>query len=310
MSLLFGFIYNPDKNKNMQKTDIILPWCLFQYIDSTTNTYYSYLGYSVVERNTSDPTGKEYFVCKEPERLYRGWHVAGYFYAINPMPSHPIQTGMKLYCVKQTTGFPYNSTSIHIEYDPFSIDPDSVYFIAYNQRVPFTIPLYVYELGDSNVFISFDPEPPTDDPNWVQASISPIYVIPPSTFREYATNPALIPFKCVNEKCIPWAHDVPDVYDDIPDNSTTTFDRCILLCSGLGLIDEGAPKNIIQQINTKYTEQNRDMNLAGLNKDSNQGNGSTIGSVLFWAVATVLIGAVIFPIKNRVIKTRVIKTRK
>jgi hypothetical protein len=227
----------------MQKTDIIISFCIFQYIDSSTGTYLSYLGDSVLERNIK--TGIERFVCKEPDQLYRGWHNVGSFLAVNPIPSHPIQTGMKLYCVKQTTGFPYNSISAHIEYDPFNIDPDCIYFIAYNQRVPFTIPLYFHTLGDDNIFASFDKDPPSDDPNWSQANVSPVYVISPSTFSQH---PRDIPFKCVNEKCIPFAHDIPDLYDDTPDKQTTTFDRCVLLCSGLGLVNEGAPSNLITSI--------------------------------------------------------------
>lgn len=233
----------------MQKTDIIIAFCIFQYVDPNTNTYHSYLGDSVFQYNKK--TNFQEFVCKEPDPLYRGWHNTGKFLAINPMPSHPIQTGMKLYCVKQTVGFPYNSIEAHIEYDPFNIEENCVYFVAYNQRVPFTIPLYFHTLGTDNVFASFDKYPPSDSPDWTQSDVSPVYVICPSTFQGIHAND--IPFKCVNEKCIPWAKNIPDIYDNIPDTETFRFDQCILLCSRLGLIDEGSPGNILTDIRKSKT---------------------------------------------------------
>lgn len=220
-----------------------MTFCLFQYIDPDTDTYYSYLGESILERY---PDGTEKFVCIEPDRLYRGWHLAARFNAINPIPSHPIQNGMKLYCVEQNIKFPYNSTKIRIEYDPFNTNSDSVYFIAYNQRVPFSIPLYAYTFGDDNLFISFDNNPPTDDPGWKQADVSPVFVISGSTFNGYKSKD--IPFKCINERCVPWAYNIRNIYDNIPDNQTYPFDQCILLCSGLGLVNEGSPTNLIQNI--------------------------------------------------------------
>lgn len=269
----------------MPKSDIIIPFCLFQYIDQSTDTYYSYLGDSVLERS---PNGTEKFICIKPGRFYEGWFAAGRFYAVNPIPSHPIQNGMKLYCVEQNKEFPYNSTRIRIEYDPFDTNSDNVYFTAYNQRVPFTIPLYAYMLGDDNLFISFDNNPPTDDPGWKQADVSPLFVIPPSTFAGY--KPGDIPFKCVNERCIPWAHDIQNIYDNIPDNQTFSFEQCVLICSRLGLVNEGSPTSIVQNIQ---------------NSGKRRGILKYINPVVITVTILVVFFLVLILIKNRSKKYRI-----
>lgn len=273
----------------MLKTDILIAFCIFQYVDPQTRTYRAYLGDSVLERD--NVTGSENFVCKEPDPMYRGWFIASRFLAVNPMPSHPIPNGMKLFCVKQTTGFPYDSIDVYIEYDPFNIEDNSVYFIAYTQRVPFTIPLYFHKYGSNNVFPSFDPNPPSTDSGWSQAEVSPVYVISPSMFRDY--KPKDIPFKCVNEKCIPWARDIPFLYDNTPDNETTTLDKCILLCSGLGLVNEGVPKNLIDNIHEQ--EKNTSLFMTQVIRK----NTNNIGIVILTCVLVFLIGIFLYKNKNK-----------
>jgi hypothetical protein len=221
--------------------DIIIPFCIYHYIDPATQTYWGYIGGPEKVRNEDGST--TYRCVSEPKVLKR-WFLAATFYAVSPS-FRPIPVGMRIFCAKKNRSYPYNTKDVTAVYDPYNIKDDCVYFTTYNQPVPNTEQLYFHTIGDT-VFPSFDQQPPFDDPQRSQTHISPIFVMTPSTV---GNNPNNIKFKCINRKCLPWVKNIPNVYDIDQNDDLLSIDDCVLFCSELVLSkSKGRPFDLIQTI--------------------------------------------------------------
>ena len=153
---------------NLLATDSdVLPFCVYHYIDTKMGIYRGFISGPSVNLGKD---GKMKYICDKPNDIspYGKWILAFSFYAINPMV-RPIPKGMGLFCAKKQNVFPWNTSSVRLVYDPFDIDNECVYFIAYTKPAPWTKPLYIHTQGNfyfsSNVFPSWKPNPPVIDKN-------------------------------------------------------------------------------------------------------------------------------------------------
>ena len=90
--------------------------------------------------------------------------LAGQFYALNP-DIRPIPPGSVLFCSNPNIFEPI--------YDPFDIDRGCLRFIAWLNRAPHTVPLYVSK-GTAGFHISLSPETPE---GYTPLYFSPIHVL-------------------------------------------------------------------------------------------------------------------------------------
>ena len=185
----------------------------------------------------------------------RKWFLAGTFYAVSPS-FRPIPVGMKIFCAKSSTSFPYNTKDMYLMYDPFNIKDDCVYFTTYNQPVPNTKPLYFHAQGD-NIFPSFDSHPPSDLTKWTQTRISPVFVMTNKNEK----------FKCINGRCLPWTSDIKYLYDSDPHDELLSLQNCVIYCNDLVVSkNQGKPFNILEMISNESKKQKL------INNKSNQKN--------------------------------------
>ncbi len=227
------------------KINVIIPFCIYHYIDPSTQTYYGYIGNP---RKTRLDDGSEVYQCPPEPRTFKRWFLAGTFYAVSPS-FRPIPVGMRIFCAKRIKKFPYATNDVDAMYDPYNIKDDCVYFTTYNQPVPNTEPLYFHISGDL-VFPSFDPRPPSDDPTWEQTNISPIFVMTPKSVGDiFANESSGVKFKCVNGRCLPWVHDIPDMWDSEPLPDLLDLDECVLYCNKTVLSENmGRPFNLLEMV--------------------------------------------------------------
>jgi len=210
--------------------DDIIPYCIWHYIDLHTNTILGYIG---GPQKYKKENGDIIFDCNENKGL--GWILAGTFYGVSPS-FRPIPVGMKIFCAKKATEFPYNTKDMYLMYDPYNIKENCVYFTTYIQQVPNTIPLYFYSFGD-NIFPSFDSKPPSSD--WIETRISPIFVMT-SKYQK---------FKCINGRCLPWKDSITTIYDSDPHDELFTLENCVIYCNELVVSkNKGRPFNILEMI--------------------------------------------------------------
>jgi hypothetical protein len=211
--------------------DVIIPYCIWHYIDIETQTFLGYIGGpKKIMKN-----GVITFDCAPDEKNYSKWFLADSFYAVSPS-FRPIPVGMKIFCAKKNIRFPYNTNDLYLMYDPYNIKDDCIYFTTYIKPVPNTKPLYFHKIQD-NIFPSFDSKPPSSSSEWTQTFISPIYVM---------TNKD-IKFKCVNSTCLPWIDEIPDLYDFDPHEELLSLQNCVVYCNELVVSkNNGRPSNILQ----------------------------------------------------------------
>lgn len=98
------------------------------------------------------------------------------FYAINPNVK-PKPSYTDLICVTNS-----NTTTIDISvlYDALNFNINCVRFLAWTERTPCTIPLYIRQSG-YNIHISFDEDPVNN--SYVPYKIPYIYVLPPANVK-------------------------------------------------------------------------------------------------------------------------------
>ena len=213
--------------------DIIIPYCIWHYIDIDTNTFLGYI--SGPRKYRKD--GVINFDCGREEKKYEKWVFAGTFYAVSPS-FRPIPVGMKIFCAKKNLQFPYDTDDVYLMYDPYNIKDDCVYFTTYIQPVPNTSPLYFHMAGE-DVFPSFDPNPPSNSPIWTHTRISPIYVMTSKHDK----------FKCVNGRCIPWTSEIPSMYDSEQHKELLPLQNCVIYCNELvPSKNEGKSFNILEMV--------------------------------------------------------------
>jgi len=182
----------------------IIPLCVYKTHDSKLSSV----------RNPAITSEGELF-CTEK---YHNYELSFTVYVVNPM-FWPIPLGMKLYCFRRKQGHPYNTTEFLRLYNPFNLNDDHVYFIAYNSQVPNTIPLYIYE-KHSQIYVTLSDIVPDD--TWKEHSLSPIYVFD----RPHKK------FTCINGKSIPWSSSLKKehIYG-LDTNNISEFGENVFLCS-------------------------------------------------------------------------------
>ena len=214
--------------------DDIIPYCIWHYIDINTNTFLGYIG----SPRKYKKNGFVNFNCDS--KIKENWILAGTFYGIAPN-FRPIPVGMKIFCAKNSSLFPYNTKDMYLMQDPYNMKDDCVYFVTYNQPVPNTTPLYFHLLGD-NVFPSFDENPPSKSSDWSQTLISPVFVMTTKHDK----------FKCVNGRCIPWISEIPSLYDTDKHDEILGLHNCVVFCNDLVVSEnEGKPFNILQIVSDR-----------------------------------------------------------
>lgn len=138
---------NPYKD-NIKPVGLINKYCIYHQDNISSN-----LGLIKTAVRIRDDNGDEEIECKLEKTMVK-WNIYDGFYAINPM-IQPIPSGMVLLCSKRNKSFPHNSTSLRIVYDPFFLEDDCIYFIAWTKRVSYTIPLFIYGEDGNNIYPSF-----------------------------------------------------------------------------------------------------------------------------------------------------------
>ena len=234
----------------MKEQGSIIPMCIYHNINYNTNTY---LGHITPPMKVKLDDGSFTYRCVERPKLYHNWFLYGVFYVVNPS-FRPIPEGMKMYCAQKATGFPYNTQNVYLQYDPYNIKEDCFYFITYNKRIPNTVELYFHKLG-KNIFPSFDKNPPTDNPDWVQTTMSPVYVMTKDSVGIDLFNPKnteILKFKCINGRCTPWVKNIPNLYDENPDEELLKLDDCIIYCNELVLANKYQRRatQLLEHVNT------------------------------------------------------------
>lgn len=118
------------------------------------------------------------------------------FYGISPTVK-VIPKGMKLFRIVRSDEYPYRIMSVDIVRNRSLVkNMVSTHFIAYNEKVENTVPLYFHKLGRF-IVPSFKESSPTSDNRWVLVNTA--YVMSYDTFK----NKGEIKFKCEEDMCIP-----------------------------------------------------------------------------------------------------------
>ena len=248
--------------------NIIIPFCIWHYIDLDTKTFLGYIG----GPRRYKKNGVIGFDCDVDTKKFNKWFLAGTFYAVSPS-FRPIPVGMKIFCAKKNMSEPYNTNDVYLMYDPYNIKDNCVYFTTYNQKVPNTVPLYFHSFGN-NIFPSFDSKPPSSSPEWSQTFISPIFVMTKSHEK----------FKSVNGRCIPWSEDIKDLYDSNSHEELLSLENCVVFYNELVVSkNNGRPFNILEIV----ADQNIKPKKLGESK-----NFLKI-SIIFFVIFVILIIAIV-----------------
>lgn len=202
--------------------NIIIPYYIYHYEDSSNNIYYGLISYEKIE-NTM---------------LYKGWKLYQIFYAFNPNLK-PIPDDTKLFSLEIRDYFPYDIQEYKNIYDIYSInieEPYTVNLITYNRRIPNVKDLYFYELN-GHIFPTFEPNPPNNDKGWTLPNINPIFVMITNNNN----------FFCDNGRCLP--SPIPDNYfkQNVNEKSNISIQECLMSCKGgVGILNlvENISKNI------------------------------------------------------------------
>lgn len=228
--------------------DVVIPYCIYHYIDSNTKAYWGFIG---SPQKVKKKDGTISYRCAPEPKIFNGWFLAGVFYAIDPS-FRPIPVGMKIFCAKRSVSFPYVTKNVQLMYDIYNIKDDCVYFTTYNTQVPNTVPLYFHKIGNI-VFPSFDINPPYENPNWTKSEISQVFVMTSDTVGDITNdNHKGVKFNCVNGRCLPWIKDIPNIFDTDHYSKFLTLQDCVIFCSDLlKLKDKARPDNLLQVIRTQ-----------------------------------------------------------
>jgi hypothetical protein len=206
----------------MSSYNNISPFCFHHYIDSSSNTYKSYL--TPYQNNSKCPN------------IGNGWHIGGSFYSINPsIPSVP--NGLKTIVLFQNKGSRrINNITIidNIFTNTYTQNTDTniILFTAWLYPLPNTTPLYIH-LIQNTIFLSWDKIPPTiiKDKDYatvvtgittemsdiynrlgdmsLEEIISPIYVLSTDFFGKDNTD---IKFQCIDGNIIPYKNPIPNLF--------------------------------------------------------------------------------------------------
>lgn len=262
-----------DNNNN----DIIMPYCIYHYIDTTKNKYFGNISNPIKYRHNN----KDMFKCSD-NKLSNSplWYKYKTFYAISPM-FRPIPSNMRLFCFKQNKNNLQETIQFSVVYDMFNIYNNCVYFISYNQPVPNTEPLYIHK-NKNTIFPSFNYNPPSLDKNWTQTELSPIFVMTSNTMGNDISK---FKFNCVNERCIPWniSNNINDIYYDKKYNTYFDLPNCSLQCTEfVDIVDKSRPFDILKHIKSvDHDNKNENMDVKSISSKNKNYTISIIFMFLF-----------------------------
>ena len=242
-----------------QNPFIVVPYCIYHYKDYSTQTFYGFIGNPIKVRKNNE----DILECRHPPPEYGSWFYYGSFYALNPM-IRPIPSGLKLINSIKSGGFPYDTKYVKYAYDPFNIRTEAVSFLTWTQAVSDTVPLYIHISPDGDVFPSFDKNPPSNQPNWTQDKISPIFVLVDPSQHFTNLDSALNPISHYNKGSdgIPQFKFLPSDGRCIPDPNGVSIEQCFLLTDEdiFHTAANFGPRSLLEQLqfdNKIYTQKSK-----------------------------------------------------
>ena len=291
---------------NELEYNYVFPFCIYHYIDKSTNTFLSFLrkGYKYKQDN------KIYVKCLEAAD---NWHFAGQFYAIDPSII-PKPRGLQIFAVNQRNKFPFDIQSINIIPDIFhkayEEPQNTLYFAAWTMPIPNTTPLYLHGEGE-HIFVSYDFDPPPDDKidivlrkgfndeigsiksqknkdsgfyntlDFTQHMFSPIYVLSDKVFKDGFEN---IKFQCIDGNIIPYKDEIPNLFSYYTPSEPLSLPKAIVKCNE---IDNGRPFTL-EQIIRLMSKDTRN-----LTKNTNTNTKNTNTYLIILIVCIIIIICII-----------------
>jgi hypothetical protein len=239
----------------------IFPFCLYHYLDKTTNTYLSSINRAIKYKEGDKISVK----CSEDSHP-ENWHFAGQIYSIDPSLV-PRPFGLEIFVVIQRRSFPFDVFSVKLVTDIFNevyklYDKEfsnseiykTTFFTAWTFPLSNTTPLYFFKTN-RRVFISFDPiAPPSDNHNPMlkvgftdrihyQSSknnkfeeligtlnnvVSPVYVLSDDTFKDGFEN---IKFQCIDGTLLPYKGTIPNLFSYFPIGEPLPINKALIDCN-------------------------------------------------------------------------------
>ena len=290
----------------------VFPFCIYHYIDKSTNTFLSFLrkGYKYKQDN------KTRIKCLEaPDK----WYFAGQFYAIDPSIT-PRPRGLKIFAVNQRNIFPFDIKSVKIVPDIFhnayEDSQNTLYFAAWTMPIPNTTPLYLHGEGE-NIFLSYDFDPPPDDKidivlrkgfndeigsiksqknkdssfyntlDFTQNIFSPIYILSDKVFKDGGEN---VKFQCIDGNIIPYTSEIiPNLFSYYPLSEPRTLPEAIVQCNQLN--DEKGTPLTLEKIIRLMSKDTRKLSKNTNTKKSN--NNHLILIILCVSVVVIIVVGII-----------------
>lgn len=213
---------------------------IYNYIDHKSKTYLSYI----------DKPDDDGVIRTTPDtKVIGSWYLADIFFTVASQ-FRPIPFGMKIFCAKRSKEFPYGTTDVQLLYDTYNKKNDCIYFTTYNKPVLNTQPLYFHRLGNS-VFPSLNKLPPSENKEWTQNLLSPIFVMTPKTVGN--KDKGKLKFNCVGGTCMPINRNIDHGEYDIDMNDNTLgIASCVNYCNK-NIINK--PPSLIQHIQNKNSKK-------------------------------------------------------
>ena len=208
----------------MTNPPVITKFCITHIVDTSTDTYDGFIGSAIYTREGGKTREECVTLPIFPGQFY------GRFFAVSPM-IRPIPSGLQLFCALQAESHPFRTIAVKHVIDMFNLSELSgqcTYFMAYNQPVPNTVPLYLHHRGE-HFFPSFDRDPPTDDPMWTRDVISPIYVFTPESVGLSEDKMGGLKFRGVNGRCLPLGKTAAGVFG--AGERSLSLRDCATLCN-------------------------------------------------------------------------------
>lgn len=122
----------------------MMPFCIYHYFSDVDNTVYGRISAPEIRMDN----GIARYVCMGKSIIFSGWKLYGTFYAATPSLEYIQPAGMVLLNARRHLRYPYDTYQISVVNDPFFHQDDSIYFIAYNDPTPYTVPLSLYTTMD------------------------------------------------------------------------------------------------------------------------------------------------------------------
>lgn len=185
----------------------------------------SFFPYCIIDGEIYFPSVKENikdsYYCKNGET----------FYALVPNYT-PIPTSMSVICAEKRNG---KTVDIRFERDPNMVNlENSVSFITWSRKVPYTVPLYFYRYGNNSEFVYASFEKKDEEK---EETLPVVYVL-----RDISS----LKFSCYQDyRCIP-----------SKEGEFNTILECIASCN------RNPPKNIFTSENTHSIEKNRFISIS------------------------------------------------